>query len=508
MIKGITPIDTAFELIGLCNAQSLTHYIFFGTMAGALIFVVGLFFSLISTVSKGTFKPLFSFMIIFFSCWILFIVPTVQAPSVSSTMEQNGFTDLTTAQVLSNNAQNQASLTNNTGTINPILNVMSDMFSAFTIGCVGAIETGADPSKSNYLKNPFMVAKLATIASQTLGQGIKDPAIRKEVTDFYKTYYLPTLQNLIEQRAYTAANIPKLWPGDPAITALYTSQASTAWNQVKTDLLTYIQNQSGIQNKQFTDVLSTVLGQNSDVVTNAALISLFSSDMQSHPTDYSTQSYQSAGYANSTNTSNKFWGNLMGNVLGTFGANLFQPIAISISQAMLQMAPYIQGYSLLLMFSFFPFLLVIAILERKPALFVEFLKNLFWVKSWTICWAILDVGSSYVLSIEQLFNNTNNGIVGYWQGAYFNIVTAVFMIMLPILSRMMIDGVATGIGVAATAANMHADKSVDLGVRTSTGAIGKIGPTIKAVKPDNIRPTTGSQAAGAVVRAAVRSTGP
>jgi hypothetical protein len=49
------------------------------------------------------------------------------------------------------------------------------------------------------------------------------------------------------------------------------------------------------------------------------------------------------------------------------------------------------------------------------------------------------------------------------------------MIMLPILSRMMIDGVATGIGVAATAANMHADKSVDLGVRTSTGAIGKIG---------------------------------
>ena len=41
MIKGITPIDTAFELIGLCNAQSLTHYIFFGTMAGALIFVVG-----------------------------------------------------------------------------------------------------------------------------------------------------------------------------------------------------------------------------------------------------------------------------------------------------------------------------------------------------------------------------------------------------------------------------------------------------------------------------------
>ena len=478
MVTGITPIDTAFELIGLCNAQQLTHYIFFETAGGALIFVIGFIFSLSAVASKGTFKPFFTFLILFFSSWIIFIFPTVQAPSVTSTMEQNGFTDLTTAQVLNNNAQ---SLTNNTGTINPVLNIISDMFSALSIGCVGAIERGADPSRSNYLKNPFMVAKLATIASQTLGEGIKSPQLRKEVTDFYKNYYLPTLQNLIEQRAYTVADMPKLWPGDPAITALYTSQASTAWTTVKTDLLTYIQNQSGIQNKQFINVLSAVLGQASDAVTDQSLISIFSSDMKQHPNDYSAMSYQNSGYANSTNSTSKFWGNLMGNTLATTGANIFQPIAVTISQSMLQMAPYIQGYSLLLMFSFFPFILVIIILERKPILFVEFLKNLFWVKSWTICWAILDVGSSYVLSIQQLFNNTNAGIAGFWQGAYFNIVTAVFMIMLPIISRMMIDGVASGIGNAATAANIHADKSVDLSIRSGTGAVIKAGPASKDV---------------------------
>lgn len=286
---------------------------------------------------------------------------------------------------------------------------------------------------------------------------------------------------MIEQRAYTVANIPKLWPGDPAITALYSSQASTAWTTVKNDVLTYIQNQSGIENKQFLDVLSTVLGQSSDAVTNSALISIFSSDMKQHPNDYSAMSYQNSGYANSTNSTSKFWGNFMGNTLATAGANLFQPIAITISQSMIQMAPYIQGYSLLLMFSFFPFILIIIILERKPILFVEFLKNLFWVKSWTICWAILDVGSSYVLSIQQLFNSTNTGIAGFWQGAYFNIVTAVFMIMLPIISRMMIDGVASGIGNAATAANIHADKSVDLSIRNGSGAVIKAGPVSKDV---------------------------
>jgi len=506
MIKGITPIDTAFELIGLCNAQQLTHYIFFQTMGGALIFAVGFVFSLWAAVSKGTFRPFFTFLILFFSMWILFIVPSVPQPSVSSTMEQNGYADITTSQVLNSNPT--GSLSNNTGTINPILDTFSNMLSAFTIGCVGAVELGGDPGKTNYLKSPFMVAKLAAISNQLLTQGFSSPQLSKEASDFYKNYYLPTLQNLIQQRSYTVANMPQLWPGDPAITALYSSEASTAWSKLQSDILTNLQQQSGITNKSFIDLVSSFTGKDSSVVQNQAMISLFKTDIRNHPNDYASQSYQNSGYVNSTNSSGKFWGNLMGNTMATAGANIFQPIAVSISQGMLNMAPYIQGYSLMLMFSFFPFILVIVILERNPMLLVEFIKNLFWIKSWSICWAIIDLGSSYVLSIQQMLNNTDSGLVGFWNGAYFNIVTAVFMIMLPILSRIMIDGKAMGLGVAATAANLHADKSVDLGVRTSTGAISKIGPVLNAAKPYSIRSNSGSQAAGAVVKAAVRSTGP
>ena len=160
-------------------------------------------------------------------------------------MEQNGYTGLTTAQVLSNNSQ---SLSNNNGTINPILNIISDTFSAFTIGCVAVIEKGADPGKSNYLKNPFLIQKLETIASQTVSEGIKDPKLRKEVSDFYKNYYLSTLQKLIEDKSYTVANIPQLWPGDPAIIAEYSPEASSAWTTVKNDILSNIGTQSGIPN--------------------------------------------------------------------------------------------------------------------------------------------------------------------------------------------------------------------------------------------------------------------
>ena len=477
MIKGITPIDTAFEVIGLCNAQQLTHYIFFETAAGVLIFAIGFIFSLYAVAQKGSFRPFFTFLVLFFSMWILFVVPTAQVQNVTSTMEQNGYTDITSEQVV----KNSPLLLNNSGVINPVLNIFSDMFSAFSIGCVGVINRGADPGKSNYLKNPFMVTKLSTLASQTFDQGIKNPQLRKEVTDFYKDYYLPTLRKLIEERAYTVADMPKLWPGDPAITALYSAEASTAWATVKKDMLTNIQAQSPIQNKPFTQVLGSFLNQQQKDIENQALISIFSSDMKSHPDDYASKSYQNAGYANANHSAGRFWGTLFGNTLATAGANLFQPLAISISQSMVQMAPYIQGYSLMLMFSFFPFILAIILLERKPGLLVEFVKNLFWIKSWSISWAIIDVASSYIVTIQQMFNKSDSGMSGFWEGAYFNIVTSVFIIMLPILSRMMIDGVATGIGVAATAANMHADKSVDMGNRAGSGSLGKVGPVIKHV---------------------------
>jgi len=479
MIKGVTPIDTAFEIVGLCNAQQLTHYIFFETAAGMLIFAVGFIFSLYAVSQKGSFKPFFTFLVLFFTVWILFVVPTTRIETPMSTMEQNGFGDITSQKILNNNPLllNKS----NTSAINPVLNIFSDVFSAFAIGCVSVIERGADPGKSNYLKNPFMVTKLSTLASQTFSEGIKNPQLRKEVTNFYKDYYLPILRKLIEDRAYTVADMPKLWPGDQSITTLYTPEASTAWATVKKDILTNLQQQSPIQNKPFIQVLSELLGQSTEDVENQALISIFSSDIKSHPKDYAYNSYQNIGYAYSSPSSGKFWGTFMGDTLATAGANLFQPIAVSISQSMVHMAPYIQGYSLLLMFSFFPFILVIILLERKPALLVEFLKNLFWIKSWSISWAIVDVASSYVLTIQQLFNKTDSGIPEFWEGAYFNIVTSVFIIMLPILSRMMIDGIATGIGVAATAANIHADKSVDFGFREGTGSITKAGPAIKDI---------------------------
>ena len=194
-MNGITPIDTAFEIIGLCNCYQLTHYIFLGTLAGAAIFALGFIFSIWAVVTKGSLRPFFTFLILFFTLWALFVVPSAPVPTVTSSMEQRGYTDLTTSSIL--NSGTTGSLTNNNGNVNPTLETISNMFGSFVTGAIGAVDLGASNGQANYLKNPMAVAKIVAIMNDMVAGGIKDQKLSQEVTNFYKSSYLPALQTLI-----------------------------------------------------------------------------------------------------------------------------------------------------------------------------------------------------------------------------------------------------------------------------------------------------------------------
>jgi len=464
-MNGITPIDTAFEIIGLCNCYQLTHYIFLGTLAGAAIFALGFVLSIWSVVTKGTLRPFFTFLILFFTLWALFVVPSASVPSVTSAMEQNGYTAMTTQGVLSGGTS--GSITNNTGNVNPTLETISNMLGAFVTGAIGAIDLGAANGQTNYLKNPMAVAKIIAITTDMVSNGISDPKLDQQVTDFYKNSYLPALQSLINNGTYNVTNIPSLWPGDSRV--VY-ADGGTAWQQVHTNLTNYLNGLNSTSSGGASDTtaifgkLATLQNLSTTVVTENAIRALLKSDMSKNAKAYSSQSYNSNGYGEvglGTNLLQILTKNLGGAAAGT-GAELFQTISASIAQGMLKMLPFIQGYSLLLMFSFFPFVMVMVLLERKVGMLAEFVKYLFWVKSWSLTWAILDLAQVYVIKMVSALTPTGgtNIAFGGTDAAYFNIATSVFMIMLPILSKAMIDGIFTGLGFASTAANLHVDKAV------------------------------------------------
>ena len=65
MIRGITPIDAVFELMGLHQAQALMRLIFLETWAGKFIFALGFMLSMKEVWEKGNFRTVFIFVMMF-----------------------------------------------------------------------------------------------------------------------------------------------------------------------------------------------------------------------------------------------------------------------------------------------------------------------------------------------------------------------------------------------------------------------------------------------------------
>ena len=151
-----------------------------------------------------------------------------------------------------------------------------------------------------------------------------------------------------------------------------------------------------------------------------------------------------------------------------------QPISVSIAASMLHGFVYVQGFSLLLMFTFFPFTIIWTILQREPKVMVEFLKNLFWVKSWTLCWGVINIASVYVWEIQRLLHGSS-GVQTVVESAFFLNITSVFMIATPIVTYSLLTGAMSGLGVVATMANLHADKGVEMVNKSSQGFARNIG---------------------------------
>ena len=83
---------------------------------------------------------------------------------------------------------------------------------------------------------------------------------------------------------------------------------------------------------------------------------------------------------------------------------------------------------------------------------------LFWVKSWVIVWALIHYAAIYMSTLQaKLGSGTSSW---FFEKPYFNTVTGVLLVMSPGIAWFMTKGVLSGIGEAATALTLHADKGM------------------------------------------------
>ena len=443
---GVSPVEAAFEVIGLVNAKSIMDFLFFDTQVGVAIFFIGFLASLWRSVRETDFSPLWGFLMMFFILLFIFIKPMANLEDTTSTMEQAGWTGDNTAQSLKDTFFDTGRT--KAGSLGLVL--ISEAYNALVYGTVAAITRVTQDKDFNYLNNPFIVNKVSLYLQHFSAERIKDNVLRKDLEEFLKNDYPQTLGRMINNSTTQTNITKKWWPGDEEVIANYDDGQKKRWEDLDARLNDYI--------KENIDTL----GSNSPLANlfidyKAIKIKLLAGHMERSAQDITSNM---AGYGIDPSTSRISW--LMkqpANWLAYISSVIGQFFSTTLAEFMIKALPYLEGYAVMIIYSLFPFTLLLCLLFGTMTILKDYFIYLFWIKSWVIIWALIHYTSLYMSTLQAKIAS-GAGTSWFFERPYFNTVTGVLLVMSPGRAWFMTKGVLSGIGEAATALTLHADKGV------------------------------------------------
>jgi len=443
---GVSPVEAAFEVIGLVNAKSIMDFLFFDTQVGVAIFFIGFLASLWRSVRETDFSPLWGFLMMFFILLFIFIKPMANLEDTTSTMEQAGWTGDNTAQSLKDTFFDTGRT--KAGSLGLVL--ISEAYNALVYGTVAAITRVTQDKDFNYLNNPFIVNKVSLYLQHFSAERIKDNVLRKDLEEFLKNDYPQTLGRMINNSTTQTNITKKWWPGDEEVIVNYDDGQKKRWEDLDARLNDYI--------KENIDTL----GSNSPLANlfidyKAIKIKLLAGHMERSAQDITSNM---AGYGIDPSTSRISW--LMkqpANWLAYISSVIGQFFSTTLAEFMIKALPYLEGYAVMIIYSLFPFTLLLCLLFGTMTILKDYFIYLFWIKSWVIIWALIHYTSLYMSTLQAKIAS-GAGTSWFFERPYFNTVTGVLLVMSPGIAWFMTKGVLSGIGEAATALTLHADKGV------------------------------------------------
>jgi len=441
---GISPTEAAFEVIGLVNAKSIMDFLFLDTKIGVVAFLIGILTALWASVKESDFSVLWSYLIFFCALTFIFIKPMASLEDASSTMEQAGWKGTSTQEALKDAFIDTGKA--RAGSLGLVF--ISEGYNAIVYGTISAITKVTQQQDFNYLNNPFIVNKVSLYLQHFSSDGIKkDNALRKDLEDFLKNDYPQTLGRMINN-SNTQTNITKKWwPGDADVIANYDLDQRKRWEALDSRLTDYIKTEIGNLGAKgpFTDLF---------IDYKAIKIKLLAGHAEKAATDIVSNL---TGYGIEPKSASLSW--LMkqpASLLAYASSFVGQFFSTTLSEFMIKALPYLQGYAVMIIYSLFPFTLLLCLLFRTYNILKEYFIYLFWVKSWVIVWALIHYAAIYMSTLQaKLGSGTSSW---FFEKPYFNTVTGVLLIMSPGIAWFMTKGVLSGIGEAATALTLHADK--------------------------------------------------
>ena len=387
MIRGITPIDAGFELMGLHQAQALIRFIFLESMAGKFIFTLGFILSLRAGWEKGNFRPVFIFMVMFFSMWFLLVVPRARAGDSVSAMERAGYQGITTVEVLKKNGYNEVM-------VDPVLDIVSRSVDSLMTAVSAVLERGADGR--GYLASPFLMIKVSLVTTGIIDKGITDPALEERTVRFYQDHFWPAVRTL-------RSPPEDLWPGSADIVAGYQEKGRGEWESLRDALY-----QACDRSRIFSRMFEHFYGGKTD--KDGVVRSLLGREVMLKTPRYTMMAYATGPGQRRSEAP--------GHAVGGAG--------ILFSQKVMLALPFAQGILLFIVWSMVPVFLATALLSRRPWPLCMFIGALFLVKGWTVAWAILDK-----VSVVWFGVHTAWGGPAMWEGPGLNVFIALAAVIVP-----------------------------------------------------------------------------
>lgn len=444
---GVSPTEAAFEVIGLVNAKSIIDFLFFETKVGLAVFLIGLLTSLWRSVKETDFSVLWSYLMMFCVFLFIFIKPMERIENVTSTMEAAGWKGDTTQESLKDafvdSGKTQA------GSLGLVL--VSQTFNSIVFGTITAITKVTQQKDFNYLNNPFIVNKVSLYLQHFSGEGIRNNnSLRKNIEDFLKNDYPQALGRMVNNGKTDTTINKKWWPGDEEVVMNYDLEQRKRWEELDSRLNDYIKAEVDKLGAKGPFV-------NLFIDYKALKIKLLAGHTEKSAMDMASNM---TGYGISHQTVRWNWAIRQPAGLFAYVSSFVgQFFSTTLAEFMIKTLPYLQGYAVMIIYSLFPFTLLLCLLFGTISILKEYFLYLFWVKSWVIVWALIHYAAIY-MSILQAKLASGAASSWFFDKPYFNIVTGVLLVMSPGIAWFMTKGVLSGIGEAASALTLHADKGV------------------------------------------------
>jgi len=147
-----------------------------------------------------------------------------------------------------------------------------------------------------------------------------------------------------------------------------------------------------------------------------------------------------------------------GGFLGVLTYLFSAPVVYGIAANVVALGPYIQGLTLMIVFSLFPFICLLSLLPGQWFTLVRYFQLVLWIKSWSLGWAVLSHFDNVKGSLGS-FDEATSGLAGWTLYPYA--LCLVYMAVPPISGIIVSvagSGVAKAMGGAESASGGGARK--------------------------------------------------